>query len=167
MEFAPARFVNIGKLFFAANNELPTHPVKRGANLSAFNLKYRMRSKPDQPQDCLKKFVELFEDFDGPRSVTRLTQSFPVSKANEILALRNESQAFDDMMFEMTPSDEIALLSKREPRYSLRHDAMYVIASGLGSIDRATARWMISRGAKTLASLSRSGPNAAGSQEFI
>jgi NAD(P)-dependent dehydrogenase (short-subunit alcohol dehydrogenase family) len=43
--------------------------------------------------------------------------------------------------------------------YSFPNDASYVISGGLGGIGRSIAYWMVSRGARNLILLSRSGPD--------
>ena len=42
-----------------------------------------------------------------------------------------------------------------------------MIAGGLGGLGRATARWMVSRGAKNLILLSRSGPRTPAAFELL
>ena len=44
------------------------------------------------------------------------------------------------------------------PAYSFGENVTYLIAGGLGGIGRSIARWMVSRGARNLLLLSRSGP---------
>lgn len=47
-----------------------------------------------------------------------------------------------------------------EPKnaYTFEAEATYLISGGLGGLGRSIARWMVSRGAKNLLLLSRSGP---------
>lgn len=50
--------------------------------------------------------------------------------------------------------------------YSFDANATYVIAGGLGGLGKSTASWMVSKGARNLALLSRRG-KAAATQEFL
>ena len=44
---------------------------------------------------------------------------------------------------------------------------MYVIAGGLGGLGRSIARWMVSKGARHLLLLSRSGPSTPAGMELL
>lgn len=51
--------------------------------------------------------------------------------------------------------------------FTLNTNATYVIAGGLGGLGRTTARWMVSRSARNLILLSRSGVKGSDTQSFI
>ena len=46
-------------------------------------------------------------------------------------------------------------------------NATYVVAGGLGGLGRTTARWMVSRGARNLVLLSRSGVKRSDIESFL
>lgn len=50
------------------------------------------------------------------------------------------------------------MIVEPKPAYSFEAEATYLISGGLGGLGRSIARWMVSRGAKNLLLLSRSGP---------
>lgn len=56
---------------------------------------------------------------------------------------------------------------RSRPRYNFRSDATYVIAGGLGGLGRGFARWMVSRGARNLILLSRSGAGGAAAKDLV
>lgn len=56
---------------------------------------------------------------------------------------------------------------RSRPRYNFRSDATYVIAGGLGGLGRSFARWMVSRGARNLILLSRSGAKVAAAKALV
>ncbi|KAI9644954.1 hypothetical protein NHQ30_006989 [Ciborinia camelliae] len=157
------RFVDINKSGLSVESELSLHPFIRGASLSSFDLKDWLLSKPAQIERSLERFVELSETWNGTGPIKTLQ----ISKIKGELALMSQIQMANDIALEMKPFDEIATLSKCEPTYSFQHEATYIIAGGLGSIGRATARWMITRGATNIILLSRSGPKTPTAKEFL
>lgn len=52
-------------------------------------------------------------------------------------------------------------------KYELNPEATYLIAGGLGGLGRAMARWLVSRGARHLILLSRSGPRTPEARELL
>lgn len=50
------------------------------------------------------------------------------------------------------------MIVEPNPLYSFEAEATYLISGGLGGLGRSIARWMVSRGARNLLLLSRSGP---------
>lgn len=54
-----------------------------------------------------------------------------------------------------------------KPSFQLNSDATYVISGGLGGVGRATARWMVTYGARNLILLSRFGPRTESATECI
>lgn len=59
------------------------------------------------------------------------------------------------------------IIVKTQPTYSLNPDATYLIAGGLGGLGRAIARWLVSRGARFLILLSRSGPRTLEAKDLL
>ncbi|KAK3937383.1 lovastatin diketide synthase [Diplogelasinospora grovesii] len=54
-----------------------------------------------------------------------------------------------------------------KPRYTSPPDATYLIAGGLGGLGRNCARWMVSRGARNLILLSRSGATSDAAKALV
>lgn len=54
-----------------------------------------------------------------------------------------------------------------KPKWDFDRNATYVIAGGFGGLGRSVARWMMSRGAKFLLILSRSGPCGEASSSLL
>lgn len=51
--------------------------------------------------------------------------------------------------------------------YEFRKDASYVLSGGLGGLGRSLARWMVSRGARHLLFLSRSGASSDAAKALV
>ena len=56
--------------------------------------------------------------------------------------------------------DLIPIVPEAMAPYCFKEDASYVTAGGLGGTGRSIARWMVSRGAKSLIFISRSGASS-------
>lgn len=56
---------------------------------------------------------------------------------------------------------------EQKPGWFFDSNASYIISGGLGGLGRSMARWMVSRGARNLILLSRSGPKNNVAQALI
>ena len=56
---------------------------------------------------------------------------------------------------------------KTRATYSFDANVTYLIAGGLGGLGRSISRWMVSRGAKHLLLLSRSGTSRSEARQFV
>jgi NAD(P)-dependent dehydrogenase (short-subunit alcohol dehydrogenase family) len=58
-------------------------------------------------------------------------------------------------------------MTKQRPAYDLGSDGTYIVVGGLGGLGLVMARWLVSRGARNLVLLSRSGPKTSEAKEAI
>lgn len=58
-------------------------------------------------------------------------------------------------------------MTQQQPALDLGTDWTYVVVGGLGGLGLIIARWLISRGARNLVLLSRSGPKSSEAREAI
>jgi NAD(P)-dependent dehydrogenase (short-subunit alcohol dehydrogenase family) len=58
-------------------------------------------------------------------------------------------------------------MTKQRPAYDLGSDGTYIVVGGLGGLGLVMARWLVSRGARNLVLLSRSGPRTSEAKEAI
>ncbi|TGO26315.1 hypothetical protein BPAE_0062g00360 [Botrytis paeoniae] len=89
-------------------------------------------------------------------------QSLQIFQAHEIKDafkhFENRSTA-EKRVVQLLPGSVIQVNVETKPEYQFPANATYVIAGGLGGLGRSSARWMVSRGARNMILLSRSGVN--------
>ncbi|KAI0113580.1 putative polyketide synthase [Nemania sp. FL0031] len=73
----------------------------------------------------------------------------------------------DYIVVEFNKNDVINVMSENTPKLFLNPAATYLIAGGLGGLGQEIARWLVSRGARFLMLLSRSGLRKEGSIAFV
>ncbi|KAI8963322.1 hypothetical protein F5Y11DRAFT_346662 [Daldinia sp. FL1419] len=73
----------------------------------------------------------------------------------------------DIVIVEFNKNDVVNVRATTHPAYYIDPDASYLIIGGLGGIGRAITRWMVTRGARYLILLSRSGLKTSEAQQFL
>jgi len=71
------------------------------------------------------------------------------------------------IVFKPNPTDILPMVPEDLPPLRFPDEASYVLAGGLGGIGRSIARWMVSRGAKNLIFLSRSGAASDAAKQAV
>jgi NADPH:quinone reductase-like Zn-dependent oxidoreductase/SAM-dependent methyltransferase len=123
----------------------------------------------------IRSHQDLFDDAIGtlPSGTTKYARVdlLTMAEAHPKILSRIMRKAIDVMLdLTLSPDDldeDSPLSGSRRPKFSLAIDATYVIAGGLGGIGQSVARWMVSKGAKHLLLLNRSGAKDATAIEFI
>lgn len=59
------------------------------------------------------------------------------------------------------------IMAKQRPAFDLGPGGTYIVVGGLGGLGLVMARWLVSRGARNLVLLSRSGPKTSEARESI
>ncbi|KAM7184266.1 KR domain containing protein [Rhypophila sp. PSN 637] len=127
---------------------------------------------------CLDRDMELLlpkwkaeEDTTNPgrRLLAHVPRQFMASEATAAFGHLNKSDGeAAGVVLEFGETDEIKVRVKNQVQHeTLDPSAAYLIAGGLGGIGRFIASWLVSRGARYLILLSRSGPRALDSQTFL
>ncbi|KAI1474013.1 polyketide synthase [Daldinia eschscholtzii] len=151
-----SRFVNRANAEAAFSNVLDIVPATRGASYFAFDT-INLFKKPSLLAGLLEQVVKFFRE--GSISV------LPVAVKN-ITELNESISAFsDDLQSSKTvilnePSSGTLKVVPSRPHAHLREDATYLLVGCLGGLGRSLTSWMLKRGAKNFAFLSRSGTDS-------
>ncbi|KAJ5605987.1 hypothetical protein N7510_008768 [Penicillium lagena] len=145
------RFVEASNKDLYSNASIELASLLRNVTLTAIDMTLLVQRRPKILSRLLQETVNLYAE--GKISQIRGVKILNFTQIKEGLqAAQNEK-----VVFAPSPSDLIPVVPEPITPYRFESDASYVLAGGLGGLGRSLARWMVSRGAKNLILLSRSG----------
>jgi acyl transferase domain-containing protein/acyl carrier protein len=164
-EFIPAslgvlreqgRFIEIGKRDYHEDKPLGLRPFLRGLTFSLVDLRGLMQKRPELVARLL---AEIGGHFDSGALRPLPCAAVPASRAADAFSRMAQAQHTGKLAILMRdPDARIAPLSSA--RSEVRADATYLITGGLGGLGLRLARGLVERGARHLALVGRSAPNA-------
>jgi NADPH:quinone reductase-like Zn-dependent oxidoreductase/malonyl CoA-acyl carrier protein transacylase/NADP-dependent 3-hydroxy acid dehydrogenase YdfG len=158
------RFVEIGKKDILANNHLEMAQFGRNTSFTHFDGSVWIHEKPGAAKRCLEIVYRLFEE--GKLHVQKPLQILNISEVEQAFRLMQSGTAAGKIVLNMANEAQVHTILPKEV-FTLDPQATYLITGGLGGIGRTIARWMVTRGAKHLALLGRSGPKTEAAFSLI
>nr|ART35008.1 polyketide synthase [Fusarium bulbicola] len=146
---ALSRFVNCGKI--PAGSSLDSVAASRGASYLSVNL-IGLFKRPQVLGRLLERIMTLYRS--GSLPVPPLTIS-SVSDINSSLTLSSSLKSSETIITHTKGSTVDVACTP--PRLELHADATYLLVGCLGGLGRSLTTWMMKRGARNFAFLSRSG----------
>ncbi|KAI1464031.1 putative polyketide synthase [Daldinia caldariorum] len=159
------RFIEIGKKDIFSHNKLPMLPFARNVSFSAVDIAAMVREKPKLIQDSMLAISDLFNR--GVLHMPSPIKSFPISKVEAAFRYLQSGTNFGKVVVEVDPDDEVLATVTHVSSWEFGQDETFVIAGGLGGQGRSISKWMVSKGARNLVLLSRTGPRDENSIRFI
>lgn len=150
-------FVEIGKDDILSKALVSLEPLERGITISAFDLTDLAVLRPHEVHGMIK---EVLKHFGGPDNSLRLSHIHPLtcfdlSHLEEALKFMRTGHHTGKLVLTCDESTLVAQLPRTIPRPRLSEDGIHIVAGGAGGIGRVISRWMLERGAKQVALLSR------------
>ncbi|MEU3089941.1 SDR family NAD(P)-dependent oxidoreductase [Streptomyces massasporeus] len=150
------RFIELGKRDIFLNNPITLRPFDRSLTFIGFNL--------DTVIDAPERGSRLLAEFEAeaasgtyrplPHTV------HPAARVEEAFHLLQHSRHTGKVVVTFDPLDEPVPVEPAPGTLRLDGDGTYLITGGLSGLGAATARLLADRGARHLALVSRSGPDA-------
>lgn len=157
------RFIELGKRDIFLNNPIMLRPFNGSLTFIGFNL--------DAVVEDPALRTRLVEDFGaaiGSRSYRPLPHSaYPAARVDEAFHLLQHSRHTGKVVVTFDPLDEPVPVEPALGSLSLDGEGTYLITGGLSGLGAATAHLLADRGARHLALLSRSGPDAPGAHTLL
>lgn len=147
------RFIEIGKRDALVNNTLDMGPFAKGVSYSAVDLSLTISNKPKPARQLLDKVMDLFKDRQRFRPVHPFS-IYPAGEVHEALRKMQTGKHVGKLIVSMAGEEVVQV---RHHQSAFDKDACYVITGGTGGLGRSLVRRMISRGARNIQLLSRSG----------
>ncbi|KAF4494561.1 polyketide synthase [Fusarium agapanthi] len=149
---ALSRFVNCGKM--PAGSSLDSLAASRGASYLSVNL-IGLFKRPQVLGRLLERIMALYRG--GSLPVPPLTIS-SVSDINSSLTLSSSLKSSETIITHT--KDSTVDVARTPPRLELHADATYLLVGCLGGLGRSLTTWMMKRGVRNFAFLSRSGTDS-------
>jgi acyl transferase domain-containing protein/surfactin synthase thioesterase subunit/NAD(P)-dependent dehydrogenase (short-subunit alcohol dehydrogenase family)/acyl carrier protein len=155
------RFVELGKADIYRNGKLNLQRL--GENISYFVIDVDRLAvqKPALHQQILNDVVALCER--GELKPPDITE-FPISKLADAMKFMTRAAYQGKIVLNMQ-EDSVRTLPPRMATF--RPDRCYLLSGGASGFGLEIARWLVSRGARHLVLLSRSGPKSEADREMV
>jgi phthiocerol/phenolphthiocerol synthesis type-I polyketide synthase C len=150
------RFLELGKRDFYENTKIGLRPFRNNISYFGIDADQLMEEQPALTQRLFSKVMALFAE--------RVLHPLPYQtfEADDVVdAFRYMQQARQIGKIVVTYRNGISQVHSAKPaakQLELSSDATYLVTGGLGGFGLKTAQWLVSRGARNLVLLSRSGP---------
>lgn len=152
------RFVNFGRKNVLKCNVLDTLPLHRGASYLSFDILDLYARKPRVLSSLLQELIALYRQHSisaiEPRNVKNITE------INSAVASYSDKITSGKILISYEPLGGVINLIPSRSSLSFRPDATYLLVGCLGGLGRSLTSWMIDKGAKRFAFLSRSGTDS-------
>lgn len=161
------RFLELGKRDFYANNKLGLRPFRNNISYFGIDADQLMIEKPKLAAKLFKEMMELFNS-----NIFRPLpfRTFPVNKIEYAFRYMQQSRQIGKVIVSMESLESSIETShdfEISGKLELDNLATYLVTGGTSGFGLEAAKWLISRGAKNLLLISRSGIKDADSAQII
>ncbi|KAJ0413227.1 hypothetical protein BJY00DRAFT_319996 [Aspergillus carlsbadensis] len=151
------RLIGMGSGSVEGLTSLPLSCLAENKTYASFDLNSLVDGMPDLAASLLHSVMELADASKiAAPSPLRL---YGISHLEDSLREMQDGGDSGKTVLKLRTTDMILTRASPAQRFHFKPGATYVIAGGLGGLGRALARWAVSRGARWLILLSRSGVN--------
>jgi NADPH:quinone reductase-like Zn-dependent oxidoreductase len=159
------RFVELGRTEIIGNSKLAMAHFAKNVSFMAVAIDDMVTLRPALVQKILSAVVEMISQ-DKLRLPYPLRVR-PLSEAEDAFRHLMSGKSTGKLVLKVNPQDVVRAYTVQNSGKSLSPNASYLIAGGFGGLGRSAARWMVSKGARNLILLSRSGPTSASAQLLV
>ncbi|RFU79402.1 polyketide synthase [Trichoderma arundinaceum] len=129
------------------------------------DLRYMARSGSDRFSRYLEALLDLVRQ--GKISDVVPLNQVPFSQTQEAFCSLQGRANLGKIILVPNEEDIVPIVPSRKTTHTLDPNASFVICGGFGGIGKSICKWIVSRGAKYLIILSRSGASNAASKELV
>ncbi|KAH9996378.1 polyketide synthase PksD [Xylariaceae sp. FL0662B] len=149
------RFIEIGKADINANSALAMGPFAANATFTAVDLLHTFLYRKEMGRKLLHKTMDLAAT--GIIRYPKPLNPYDVSSVEDAFRYFQSGKSMGRIVIRVDSSTEVQKYLVRRRAWSFDKDATYIVAGGLGGIGRSIVKWMVTKGARYLLILSRSG----------
>jgi malonyl CoA-acyl carrier protein transacylase/NADPH:quinone reductase-like Zn-dependent oxidoreductase len=159
------RFVDSGRKNALKRSALDTVPLHRGASYLSFDILGLYGWKPQALGNLLRLTASLYRQ--GSITPMRPVTVKMLSELDGAISSFSDNFAAGKTLILHEPSDTPLNVLNSRPSLSLRADATYLLVGCLGGLGRSLTSWMMKKGARRFAFLSRSGTNSKQAETLV
>ncbi|MGY6216362.1 type I polyketide synthase [Methylolobus aquaticus] len=159
------RFLELGKRDFYENTKIGLRPFRNNISYFGIDADQLMTERPDLTRRLFSELLELFEN----ESLKPLPyRAFGSQDIVDAFRHMQQSRHIGKIVVTMEP-DAVHWpdVSAPSPPLALSPDKTYLISGGLSGFGLKTAEWLVAKGARHLALISRSGAAASDGEARI
>ncbi|KAK8054747.1 polyketide synthase [Apiospora phragmitis] len=159
------RLVDIGTRDTDASTRLEMVQFEHNASFTSVDMMSLAAERPKIMQRLLTDVSKLVK-YNKIRAVSPIT-TYPIMEIEGVLKTLQSAKSHGKLVVVPGPSDNVKATPPKTPRQILRSDATYILIGGTGGLGRSMSRWLVSRGARHLVLLSRTGSATGKVKELI
>jgi NADPH:quinone reductase-like Zn-dependent oxidoreductase/SAM-dependent methyltransferase len=160
------RFVDIGGEDIEANNKLPMGPFGRHATFTHFYSSPTPEQQHEKWKSNMETLLQLFAD--GHLHTQRPLQVLSIGDVEQAFRKMQSGSEAGKIVLQIEPQAQVRKIVKPKLHScTLDPKATYLVVGGLGGLGRTIARWMVSRGARNLVLLGRSGATSSAAMQLL
>ncbi|KAF2181508.1 hypothetical protein K469DRAFT_589235 [Zopfia rhizophila CBS 207.26] len=159
------RFVEIGRTEVLDNGSLALNVFRRNATFTSFDLEVMSKNKPQVTTQLMK----TIHDLKSQGLIKALpVQKFHVAEIDKAFMTFNKGAHIGKIVIHYDDTSDKGLQVRRDPfTATFDPEASYLLVGCLGGLGRSFSQWAVSRGARSLIYLSRTGAAKDEAQIFL
>ncbi|UQA61054.1 type I polyketide synthase [Polyangium aurulentum] len=151
------RFVELSKRDIYENGQLAMTPFRKSLSYAAVDLPGMSIERPDLLGTLLREVMRLLDEGVFQPLPMRV---FHASEIQEAFRLMSQSKHIGKVVVSMSDPN-VSILPAEERPAGIKPNGTYLITGGLGGLGLALSQWMVERGARNIALISRGAPSEA------
>ncbi|KAL2119996.1 hypothetical protein VTJ04DRAFT_6957 [Mycothermus thermophilus] len=149
------RFVDISRRESGSKTRLELDTVDNNASFTSLDVLTLLEERPKVVKRVLADVAQTLR-YGKVKPATPITK-FSISDVEEAFKAQQTGKTLGKLVVVPDANDIVKAARSTKAETLLRPDATYVLVGGTGGLGRSMARWMASKGAKTIVLVSRSG----------
>ncbi|KAL8982100.1 MAG: hypothetical protein Q9205_003293 [Flavoplaca limonia] len=155
------RFVSFGRKDVLKRSVLDTLPLHKGANYLAFDLLDLYSWKPETLASLLRLTIQFYRLYRSQHiSPIGAVAVKDIADLDSAIASYSDSLLSPKTLISYSQSEKQVKVVPQRPHLKFHRDATYFLVGCLGGLGRSLTSWMMDRGARRFAFLSRSGTDS-------
>ena len=152
------RFLELGKRDYYENAKIGLRPFRNNITYFGIDADQLMKERGDLARRIFREMMELF-DKGAFRPLPHRT--FPRRRVADAFRYMQQSLQIGKVVVSYdNPMEAIQAVAPPAGEFKLDPDASYLISGGLGGFGLATARWLLTKGARNLVLVGRRGADS-------
>ncbi|KAF2705690.1 hypothetical protein K504DRAFT_460398 [Pleomassaria siparia CBS 279.74] len=159
------RFIEVGRLDVINHGKLPMEVFKRNATFSSFDISLVSKQKPHLGAALMAEVVQLYRQ--GVVKPIDYITTFDISDLQQAMMHMSKGTHVGKIIITYDNPESKIKVAPSSPRPTFDPKATYVLVGCVAGLGNSISNWMIDRGARSLAYLSRSGPDVSDAKDLI